>query len=290
MRTRERGSAATNRAYDRYLKDLRKLPGAAHAHRPRDESSQTPDALIESHLFYVVRVAREYAFTRIPIEDLLSEGNLGLIEAAGRFDARRGTRFITYASWWIRKRILNLIARQMSLIRLPKYKLARLRRLRQAERELTARLGRPPDDEELQRECALSAAEVASLRVAGQGAVSIESVASGDEGPRLEERLGLDAEIADAEEEALDADMASQLHRLLRLLPDNERFVLRHRFGFGAGQEETLETIARRMGVSRERVRQIERQALSRIRRALARESTAAVAPVSLPQRHAASH
>src|SRR5262249_42135796 len=103
MRTSAKETVATDRLYDRYLKDLRNLRGARPA--PASGEPRSPEALVESHLFYVVRLAREYAFTRIPIEDLLSEGNLGLLEAAARYDPRRGTKFITYASWWIRKRI-----------------------------------------------------------------------------------------------------------------------------------------------------------------------------------------
>src|SRR5262245_8171840 len=105
MRKGDRNAAATDRLYDRYLNDLRNLAGARR--RQATGEPPSPQALVESHLFYVVRVAREYAFTRIPIEDLLSEGNIGLLEAAARYDPGRGTRFITYASWWIRKRILN---------------------------------------------------------------------------------------------------------------------------------------------------------------------------------------
>ena len=276
---KQRAKAAERSAgnYDLYLGDIRAL-----ARRSRAGSSWPAgsiDALVESHLFYVVRVAREYAFTRIPIEDLLSEGNLGLIEAAARYDPARGTRFITYASWWIRKRILNLLARQMNLIRLPKYKVERLRRLRQAESAATARLGRSPSGEELAAESGLTLAEIESLRLVGHRPVSLEQMIGGEDGQRMEERLGQDEEKAPgAEEEVLDSDMASHLAGLMQSLPENERFVVRHRFGFDSCTAETLEVIAHRMGVSRERVRQIERQALRRIRGSLSKHRAPAPA------------
>jgi RNA polymerase primary sigma factor len=153
-----------------------------------DKAASTSDHdLVESHLFYVIQVAREYRNLGIPIEDLLSEGNLGLIEAASRFDRTRGVKFISYATWWIRKRICDLAARQASLVRIPKYKQERLRRLRSAERELRSTLGRTPTTEEIARSSGLPPDEVDSLHRQAQREVPLDTIINRDSGLRLEE-------------------------------------------------------------------------------------------------------
>jgi RNA polymerase primary sigma factor len=233
--------------YERYIADVRSL----HERSRRTLDDGSPDAptsskeLVESNLFYVVRIAREYSSFGIPFDDLLSEGNVGLIEAADRFDPNRGTQFITYASWWIRKRILNLIARQISVIRLPKYKVERLRRLRTAE---------------------------SNLRLLGQPQISLEHVLNEESGRKVGDSVS-ETHSAQAEESFISQDYENHVSRILENLPDKERFVLRHRFGFEANKPATLQTIADMLGISRERVRQIEIQALERIRRILATDS-----------------
>ena len=121
--------------YQRYLADVRALVARRSA-VAKGEPPGDIDDLVESNLFYVFQVAWDYRNLGIPLEDLLSEGNVGLIEAAHRFDRDRGVKFITYATWWIRKRILNHVARQIGIVRLPKYKSERLRRLRIEEKRL----------------------------------------------------------------------------------------------------------------------------------------------------------
>src|SRR4029453_3376721 len=112
----------------------------------------------------------------IPFEDLMSEGNLGLMEAAKRFDRTRGVKFISYATWWIRKRMWDLVARQVSLVRIPKYRLEQLRRLRQVERDLRFTLGRSPTTDEIARSAALSPAEVEALFTQSQREISLDTI------------------------------------------------------------------------------------------------------------------
>ena len=264
--------ARESAVYRRYLSDLRSLP--TRPHLPSGTREEGRGELVESNLFYVVHVAREYSDFGILFEDLLSEGNVGLLEAAERFDPKRGTKFITYASWWIRKRMLNLIARQLTFIRLPKYKVERLRRLRAAEAALGSRLCRRPQLEELASETGLSPLEIENLRLIGQRQVSLEHLVNGECGRRLEELLSEPAG-AEAEEGLIEQDFENHLAKIIDELPEKERFVVRQRFGFDGDCSSTLQSIAGQLGLSRERVRQIELQALERIRRALSSRSSA---------------
>jgi RNA polymerase sigma factor (sigma-70 family) len=250
-----RVSGSGRSAYQLYLADARKL------------GRGIPDTrtLVESHLFYVVQVAKEYRNLGIPIEDLLSEGNLGLLEAAQRFDRSRGVKFISYATWWIRKRICDLVARQISLVRLPKYRLARLRKLRMVEADLRAELGRQPNVEEISRSAHLSRAEVDALHGQAQREVSLDSLVNVDSGLRLEEVL------AETSTRSPDSDLIREncedlLGKLLERLPSRQREVISMHFGLAGKAPTTLAEIGRHIGVSRERVRQLERQGLARLR------------------------
>ena len=257
------GSRGGGQAWRKYLADIRSL-----ASRPKEgaggKEGPTPD-LLQANLFFVVKMAREYASFSVPLEDLLSEGYLGLLEAGERFDHSRGTKFITYASWWIRKRMMNLIGRQTNFIRLPKYKLERLRRLRAAESRLASTLCHPPSTEELTGETGLSRREIDELRTLGLRQVSLDQVTDEESGRRLEEFVP-DAAPAEAEEELIEQDIEEVVTAAMEALTEKERFVLCHRFGLAGNQPATLQVIAEHLGLSRERVRQIEAQALRRLR------------------------
>lgn len=250
-----RGESGSRSAYQLYLSDARQI----------DRRPDHPRNLVETHLFYVIQVAKEYRNFGIPIEDLLSEGNLGLLEAAERFDRARGVKFISYATWWIRKRICDLVARQISMVRLPKYRLARLRKLRMVEADLRAILGRQPTSEEIARQAELTRAEVDTLQGQAQREVSLDSLVNTDSGLRLEEVL------AETSTRSPDSDLIREncedlLGRLLRRLPTRQREVIAMHFGLGGRHPTTLAEIGRRIGVSRERVRQLERQGIARLR------------------------
>jgi RNA polymerase primary sigma factor len=255
--------------YQRYLADVRALVArrsAAAAGDPPDDI----DDLVESNLFYVFQVAWDYRNLGIPLEDLLSEGNLGLIEAAHRFDRGRGVKFITYATWWIRKRILNHVARQIGIVRLPKYKSERLRKLRLEEKRLTGQLHRPPSVEELSRASQIPRDEIEKLRQIGQKELSLEQEVGSEGGLTLEETFA-DETRPVPEDALIRRNYEEFVNALVERLPAQEQTVVKHRFGFGDRQSMTLADIGRRLGVSRERVRQIEKQALGRLRRLIDR-------------------
>jgi RNA polymerase sigma factor (sigma-70 family) len=266
----ESGKGGERPLYLRYLEDLKALSSRRAA---SDHVADHPPGitdLVEGHLYYVFQVAWDYRSLGIPFEDLLSEGNLGLIEAAYRFDPDRGVKFITYATWWIRKRVLNLVARQMNLVRMPKYKLERLRKLRGSEKHLSATLRRPPTADEVSRDTGMSVGEVEELRVLGQRELSLEHVVNPDSGMTLEETVA-DRARPVPDEAFIRRDMDEHLLDLVDRLPESERLVITHRFGFGDRPSLTLADIGKRLGVSRERVRQIEKQALQRLRRLIRR-------------------
>jgi RNA polymerase sigma factor (sigma-70 family) len=251
------GESAGRSAYQLYLADARRLP----------KSRENRRHLVESHLFYVIQVAKEYRNFGIPFEDLLSEGNVGLLEAADRFDKTRGVKFISYATWWIRKRICDLVAKQVSIVRLPKYRLARLRNLRQVEAHLRALLGRQPTVDELAIEARLTRTEVDMLQTQSQREMSLDSVLNPESGLRLEDVLAEDVSTPD--ELLIRENASDRLLMFLRRLPQRQREVITLHFGLNDEPPMTLADIGRRIGVSRERVRQLERLAISRLRHLL---------------------
>ncbi len=223
--------------------------------------------LVESHQGGVAAIAREYTTFGIPFEDLLSEGNVGLIEAACRFEPERGVQFLTYASWWIRKRILNLIARQKTLVRLPRHVMRRLRVLRLAEAALSQRLGRHPSLEELAVEAGLPVPEIEALIASAPREQPLEGSPDDDRSPVI--ALVPDPHSEIPSNGILATDVEEWIAGVLASLPERERTVLQRRYGFDDEPPETLQKIGDRLGLTRERVRQIEARALDRVRRAI---------------------
>ena len=257
--------------YGMYVADARKVQ------HPDKSSSASDSDLVESHLFYVIQVAKEYRNLGIPIEDLLSEGNLGLIEAASRFDRTRGVKFISYATWWIRKRICDMAARQASMVRIPKHRLERMRRVRTAERELRTVLGRDPSAEEVARECHLSRVDVDALHAQSQREIPLDTVINRDSGLKLEDIVAA-RQTVQADATLISASATESLARYLEILPGRQRTILAMHYGLGGRRASTLSEIGEHLGVSRERVRQLERQGIARLKRLLVIDGICAVA------------
>jgi RNA polymerase primary sigma factor len=223
-------------------------------------------ALVEHCLPLVVRAARRYAGRDVELADLVQEGVLGVLRAAGRFESDRGVPFAAYASWWLRQSMQQAIAEQSRAVRLPAHVLWDIHRLREARGEALAISGRGPTAFELQRTLDWSAAHLDDVLRAERPALSMEAAYSGDEG----EIDSLGDLIADplsdqAFEDVITGASAEAVRTLLATLTERERQVLAWRFGLD-GEELSLRQIARRLGVSAERVRQIEQRSLIKLR------------------------
>jgi len=266
-----RGTRATSRAnLGTYFGEIARIPlldreeevALARRVHAGDEAAKTK--LTESNLRLVVQVARRYRNRGLPLPDLIEEGNLGLIRAVEKFDAERGTRFSTYATWWIRHFIVRALANQARMIRLPVHVELLLGRYAREQQRLTQELGRAPTAEEIALALGTTTEQVDELEDIRRHPVSLDAPTGGEQG-----------HVADTiADESADPNAAlgslfrkrADLATVFDDLAENERLVLRRRFGLEGDPPETLEAIGRRMGYTRERVRQIEAAGLRKLR------------------------
>ncbi len=219
--------------------------------------------MIESNLRLVHAVARAYRGRGVPFADLVQEGTIGLVRAVERFDPERGAKFSTYAVWWIRRSMLEAIAGS-NVIRMPARASRQLAAVRCAEAELERIDPRPASDAAIAEHTGLSATTVRSLRAAARVTASLDQPV-GDGATPLGDLLA-DARAGDPCERAIASESRDEVSWMLRLLPDRHREVIVRRYGLGEDVAQTHEQIGVRLGVSEERSRQIEREALHRLR------------------------
>ena len=226
--------------------------------------------MIRANLRLVVKIAHDYASFGLPMADLISEGNIGLIKAVERFDPGKGSKLSTYAAWWIKQSIKRALANQSKTIRLPVHMVDKIAKLRRLAAGMSEELGREPTDEELAEEVGISVGKLAQLRTVSLRPASLDAPVSDEDSKELGETVS-DLEAQSPLEQLSDSNLLDELAEVLCVLDSRERRIISARFGLEGETPKTLETVGRKFGVTRERIRQLQNGALEKLRRALAR-------------------
>ncbi|HHV52851.1 MAG TPA: RNA polymerase sigma factor RpoD [Synergistaceae bacterium] len=254
-----------------YLREIGKIPlltpeeEVELAKRIEAGDLEAKKKLMAANLRLVVSIAKKYIGRGMLFLDLIQEGNLGLSRAVEKFDYRKGFKFSTYATWWIRQAITRAIADQARTIRIPVHMVETINKLIRVSRQLVQKLGREPTAEEIAEEMGIDAERVAEIQRIAQEPVSLETPIGEEEDSQLGDFLE-DKELLSPDDAAANQLLREELESMIDELAPREREVLRLRFGLEDGHPYTLEEVGRRFGVTRERIRQIEAKALRKLR------------------------
>ncbi|MEN9662655.1 MAG: hypothetical protein RL324_1604 [Verrucomicrobiota bacterium] len=261
-----------------YLQEIGKTPlltiqeEIVLAKRIRRGNKAARDHMISANLRLVVKIAMDYKDFGLPLLDLISEGNIGLIKAVERFDPRKGGKLSTYAAWWIKQSMKRALANQSKTIRLPVHLVDKISKMRRMAMTLTEQLGREPTDEELAIELQIPTSKVAHLKSVSVRPASLDAPVGEDSDSGTFGDLVGDENAVDPYESLRESTRYQALKDMVDSLDEREAEIIRLRFGLEGRDELTLEEVGQRFHVTRERIRQLEYLALSKMRRAMAKE------------------
>lgn len=264
----------TNAVLNRYLLEIGRTPLLTPAQeidlarRIQSGDAAARDRMISANLRFVVTIARDYSNLGLPLVDLISEGNIGLMKAIDRFDPEKGTKLSTYAIWWIKQAIKNALGNQSKTIRLPAKTIEKITRMRRVSTQMGNELGREPTADELSEELGIATEKVAGLRSVGLRPESLNAPVGVDELTELGENIP-DEQAQTPFESLRERDFSEQIGQVLNSLNKREATIIAERFGLNGATAKPLEQVANTIGVTRERVRQLEITALGKLRRAL---------------------
>jgi RNA polymerase primary sigma factor len=222
--------------------------------------------MIKANLRLVVKIARDYEGIGLPLLDLISEGNIGLMKAVERFDPKKGGKLSTYGSWWIKQSIKRALANQSKTIRLPVHLVDKISKMRRMAMKLQEELGREPTDEELAAELGTTAGRISMMRTASIRPASLDAPVGDDDSGSYSDIVE-DERAVNPYDELEDKTVVNMLRDMVEHLDEREATILRYRFGLDGGSEKTLEEVGVKFGVTRERVRQIQNLALRKLRK-----------------------
>jgi len=259
-----------------YLREIRQTPlltpqeeiELAARIKKGDQKART--WMIKANLRLVVKIARDYSNLGLPLLDLISEGNIGLMKAVERFDPAKGGKLSTYSAWWIKQSIKRAMANQSKTIRLPGHLIDKIYKLNRASLKMSEELGREPTDEELAEEIGISSAKLSHLKTVSIRPASLDAPIGDDDSTEFGEIVG-DKDAQTPFELFSDKNLRDELSELFEVLDGREREIVFKRFGLDGGKPKTLEEVGKKFGVTRERIRQLQNIALAKLRRALAK-------------------
>src|SRR5437870_5473719 len=229
------------------------------------------ERMINANLRLVVTIAHDYANLGLPLLDLISEGNIGLTKAVERFDPGKGAKLSTYAAWWIKQSIKRALANQSKMVRLPVHLVDKIAKVRRVSLQMSEELGREPNDDELGEEIGIASEKVARLKSLGIRPASLNAPIGDDDSTEFGAVVG-DEEAQTPFELLRDKNLRGEVDELIDVLDGREKKIISQRFGLDGGKPKTLEDVGKDFGVTRERIRQLQNIALTKLRRALSKK------------------
>jgi RNA polymerase primary sigma factor len=262
---------------NRYLREIGRIPLLTPqqeielAAKIKRGDAAARERMINSNLRLVVTIAHDYADLGLPLLDLISEGNIGLTKAVERFDPAKGAKLSTYAMWWVKQSIKRALVNQSKMVRLPVHLVDKIAKVRRVSLQMGEDLGREPTDDELGEELGIATEKVTRLKSVGIRPTSLDAPIGDDDSTEFGEMIG-DEDGETPFELLRDKNLLDEVDGLLDVLDQREKKIIFQRFGLDGGRPKTLEDVGKNIGVTRERIRQLQNIALAKLRRALSKK------------------